>query len=93
MSAGDGRTAAWAAVAEHLTQITTPTLVIVDERSAWRTDTVKALNATLPKIQLVTFGGQRFEHGSDPLLYADLMRAWVNGNYRSVEAKHRPDAK
>ena len=93
MSAEDRRAAAWAAVAEHLAQITTPTLVIVDERSAWWTDTIKVLNATLPNCRLVAFGGQRVEYGDDRLLYAALVRVWVNGSYRSVEAKHRPDAR
>jgi pimeloyl-ACP methyl ester carboxylesterase len=91
MSAEDRRTAAWAAVAENLTQITTPTLVIVDERSAWWTDTIKVLNATLPRCRLVAFGGQRIKYGDDRLLYAALVRVWVNGSYRSVEAKHLPD--
>jgi hypothetical protein len=68
MSAEDRRTAAWAAFAENLTQITTPTLIIVDECSAWWTDTIKVLSATLPRCRLVAFGGQRIEYGEDRLL-------------------------
>lgn len=93
MSAQDRRVAGWAAVAETLAQITKPTLVIVDERSAWWTDAIKALNAALPKCRLVALGGQRVEYGDDRLLYATLVRVWVNGSYRSVEAEHRPDAR
>ena len=76
-------------VAEHLTQITTPTLVIVDERSAWWTDTIKVLNAMPPSCRLVAFGDQRVEYGDDRLLYVTSVRVWVNGSYRSVEARHR----
>jgi pimeloyl-ACP methyl ester carboxylesterase len=79
--------ATWVAVAEHLTQIRTPTLVIVGERNAWWTDTIKILNATLPNCRLVALGGQPVEYGDDRLLYAALVRVWVNGSYRSVEAE------
>jgi pimeloyl-ACP methyl ester carboxylesterase len=89
MSAQDRRPARWVAVAENLAQITKPTLVIVDEHSAWWTDAIKVLSATLPKCRLVAFGGHRVEYGNDRLLYAALVRVWVNGSYRCVEAEYR----
>lgn len=52
ISAQGRRAAAWAAVAENLVPITKPTLVIVDERSAWWTDTIKVLSVTLPSVGL-----------------------------------------